>query len=73
MAKRKSTRKELETIIQAIDMRTFQGVRALDYLITSYIEYNDDTDKFEEFLKKKIDESERKEHKRSGKDIIISK
>ena len=73
MAKRKSTRKELETIIQAIDMRTYQGVRALDYLINSYIEFNKDGDKFEKFLKKKIDESERTERKRSRKDTTTSK
>ena len=73
MAKRKSTRKELETIIQAIDMRTYQGVRAMDYLVSAYIEYKGDTKDFEKFLEKKIDESKPKERKRSGKDIIISK
>lgn len=73
MAKRKSTRKELETIIQAIDMRTYQGVRAMDYLVSAYIEYKGDTKDFEKFLEKKMDESKPKERKRSGKDIIISK
>ena len=73
MAKRKSTRKELETIIQAIDMRTYQGVRAIDYLVSAYIEYKGDTKDFEKFLEKKMDESKPKERKRSGKDIIISK
>jgi len=73
VAKRKSTRKELETIIQAIDMRTYQGVRAMDYLVSAYIEYKGDTKDFEKFLEKKIDESKPKERKRSGKDIIISK
>ena len=70
MAKRKSTRKELETIIQAIDMRTYQGVRAMDYLVSAYIEYKGDTKDFEKFLEKKMDESKPKERKRSGKDII---
>ena len=73
MAKGKSTRKELETIIQAIDMRTYQGVRAMDYLVSAYIEYKGDTKDFEKFLEKKMDESKPKERKRSGKDIIISK
>ena len=73
MAKRKSTRKELETINQAIDMRTYQGVRAMDYLVSAYIEYKVDTKDFEKFLEKKLDESKPKERKRSGKDIIISK
>tara|TARA_R100000655_G_scaffold109980_1_gene166771 strand:- start:3179 stop:3400 length:222 start_codon:yes stop_codon:yes gene_type:complete len=73
VAKRKSTRKELETIIQAIDMRTYQGVRAMDYLVSAYIEYKGDTKDFEKFLEKKMDESKPKERKRSGKDIIISK
>ena len=73
MAKRKSTRKEVETIIQAIDMRTYQGVRAMDYLVSAHIEYKGDTKDFEKFLEKKMDESKPKERKRSGKDIIISK
>ena len=73
MAKRKSTRKELEKIIQAIDMRTYQGVRAMDYLVSAYIEYKGDTKDFEKFLDKKMDESKQKERKRIGKDIIIRK
>ena len=72
MAKRKSTRKELETIIQAIDMRTYQGVRAMDYLVSAYIEYKGDTKDFEKFLEKKMDESKPKERKRSGTGIITS-
>ena len=73
MAKRKATRKQLETIIQAIDMRTFQGIKAIDYLVSAYIDYKGDTDDFEKFLKKRIDESEQKQRRPSGKDVTASK
>ena len=73
MAKRKATRKQLETIVQAIDMRTFQGIKAIDYLVSAYIDFKGDTKEFEEFLKKRIDESEQEQRKPSGKDTIISK
>tara|TARA_R100001530_G_C4261015_1_gene140467 strand:+ start:559 stop:723 length:165 start_codon:yes stop_codon:yes gene_type:complete len=54
-------------------MRTFQGIKAIDYLVSAYIDFKGDTEEFEEFLKKRIDESEQEQRKPSGKDIIISK
>ena len=73
MAKRKATRKQLETIIQAIDMRTFQGIKAIDYLVSAYIDFKGDTNDFEEFLKKRIDESEQKQRRPSGKSVTAVK
>ena len=74
--RKKLTNKDFENRDNILMMELENLRRIVDSMfmtIVDYIEYNDDTDKFEEFLKKKIDESERKEHKRSGKDIIISK
>jgi len=58
---RKPTSNELKTAINNLIMEIGyiqQGLRSLDNVLSAYIDYNKDTDKFRDWLKKQMEENE---------------
>ena len=61
MKKKKPTAKQIETVISNIIQQLSyieQKVNALDNLIGLYFEWKKDTDKFNKFVQKKVNEAE---------------